>query len=143
MSFNKIATFMICVLFILPTGRSHSFSQAASEGAVIQVNTTADEIKNNGKCSLREAIQAANTDTAVDGCPAGNGANLPAGDGALFLWGAKDALPVGSDVQRHALADNPGDRQTADRPTRSAPVEERIDVSNSYGKNRSSAPYHT
>ena len=53
-----------------------------SAGAVITVTTTADELNTDGDCSLREAVQAANGDIAMDGCPAGNGADtivLPAG----------------------------------------------------------------
>ncbi|MFN8595361.1 MAG: choice-of-anchor Q domain-containing protein [Anaerolineae bacterium] len=53
-----------------------------AQAALITVNTTADEYNTDGDCSLREAIIAANTDTAVDACPAGNGADtidLPAG----------------------------------------------------------------
>jgi CSLREA domain-containing protein len=48
----------------------------------ILVNTTSDELDNDGNCSLREAIQAANLDLAVDACPAGQGHDtiiLPAG----------------------------------------------------------------
>ena len=51
--------------------------------ATINVTTTTDELNSDGDCSLREAIIAANTDTAVDNCPAGNGAdtiNVPAGN---------------------------------------------------------------
>src|SRR5262249_39201721 len=33
-------------------------------------------LANNGDCSLREAIQAANTDSAVDACVAGSGADI-------------------------------------------------------------------
>ena len=47
------------------------------------VTTTADELNSNGNCSLREAIRAANTDSAVDTCPSGSGADailLPYGD---------------------------------------------------------------
>ncbi len=57
--------------------RSH-----ASTGTTITVNTTADDNTVDGNCSLREALQAADTDTAVDACPAGNGVDtihLPAG----------------------------------------------------------------
>lgn len=40
----------------------------------ITVTTTVDEYGTDSKtCSLREAITAANTDSAVNGCPAGNG----------------------------------------------------------------------
>ena len=36
--------------------------------ATITVNTTADELNGDGDCSLREAIQTANTGSAVSGC---------------------------------------------------------------------------
>lgn len=58
--------------------------------AVITVTTTTDGIIVNGQCSLREAIRAANTDTAVDTCAAGSGADiisLPAGTYTLTLGG--------------------------------------------------------
>jgi CSLREA domain-containing protein len=38
----------------------------------IMVTTLEDELNNDGDCSLREAIQAANTNTPVDACGAGN-----------------------------------------------------------------------
>lgn len=41
--------------------------------ASIVVNTTEDELNGDGDCSLREAVQAANTNSAVDACPAGDG----------------------------------------------------------------------
>ena len=40
-------------------------------GATIVVTTAADTVAVDGGCSLREAIQAANTNTAVNECPAG------------------------------------------------------------------------
>ena len=40
--------------------------------AVITVDTDEDENNSDGDCSLREAIQAANTDTAVDNCTPGS-----------------------------------------------------------------------
>jgi CSLREA domain-containing protein len=47
---------------------------AGAQGATtITVNTTADELNADGDCSLREAIQAANTNAATDACPAGSG----------------------------------------------------------------------
>jgi CSLREA domain-containing protein len=55
--------------------------QAAS-AASIAVTTTADELNADGDCSLREAVQAANTNGPVDDCDAGSGADaiaLPAG----------------------------------------------------------------
>jgi CSLREA domain-containing protein len=61
--------------------------------ATITVNTTSDEVNNDDDCSLREAIIAANTDVAVSGCLAGNGAdtvNIPAGTYAFTLSGADE-----------------------------------------------------
>ena len=46
-----------------------SFSPAFA--ATITVNTNADELNADGDCSLREAIEAANTNAAVDACTAG------------------------------------------------------------------------
>jgi LPXTG-site transpeptidase (sortase) family protein len=43
--------------------------------ASIVVNTATDEDLNNGTCSLREAMIAANTDAAYNGCAAGAGAD--------------------------------------------------------------------
>lgn len=62
-------------------------------GAVISVTTGLDNLSDNGDCTLREAIQAANSDTAVDTCPAGNGADLillPAGVYTLSLAGRSE-----------------------------------------------------
>ena len=50
--------------------------------ANLTVTTTDDELNADGDCSLREAVQAASTDTAVDACSAGSGADIitvPAG----------------------------------------------------------------
>ena len=59
--------------------------------ANISVSTTEDELNADGDCSLREAIQAANTDLAADACPAGSGMDtisVPAGRYELVLAGA-------------------------------------------------------
>lgn len=56
---------------------------AITGGNVITVTTTTDEYNNDGDCSLREAIQAADTDSATDNCPAGNSGDtidLPPGN---------------------------------------------------------------
>ena len=47
----------------------------AAQGAAINVTTAADAVAADGACSLREAVQAANTDAAVSDCPAGSGAD--------------------------------------------------------------------
>ena len=58
----------------------------------ITVNTLVDDFTpNNGTCSLREAVQAANTDLAVDACAAGSASDtiqLAAGSYQLSLTGA-------------------------------------------------------
>src|SRR4051794_14279047 len=58
----------------------------------ITVNTTADELTTNGRCSLREAIRNANADSAAQpDCPAGSGADtivLSAGTYALTIGGS-------------------------------------------------------
>src|SRR5262245_38779585 len=56
----------------------------------IQVSTTDDDIAINGNCTLREAVIGANTNTAVDNCPAGSASDtilLPAGTYFLALFG--------------------------------------------------------
>jgi CSLREA domain-containing protein len=66
----------LSVLFVMIAARGEA--QATS----IAVNTTANELNSDGDCSLREAITAANWDSAVDGCLAGAGVDtivLPAG----------------------------------------------------------------
>lgn len=52
-----------------------AWAAAPAQAATIAVTTTADELNADGDCSLREAIVAANTDAAVDACPAGSGAD--------------------------------------------------------------------
>jgi CSLREA domain-containing protein len=46
-------------------------SQSTPEGVML-VTTLEDELNSDGDCSLREAITAANENTAVDACPAGD-----------------------------------------------------------------------
>jgi CSLREA domain-containing protein len=60
---------------------------------VIQVDTFDDEMNNDEDCSLREAIQAANNNVAIDGCTAGSADSidniyLPAGTYTLSIAGA-------------------------------------------------------
>ena len=60
-----------------------------ARAATITVNSTADAVVNDGDCALREAILAANSDTAVDACGAGSGPDVvvvPAGE--FWLTGA-------------------------------------------------------
>lgn len=67
----------------------------------ITVNTTDDEVNSDGDCSLREAIQAANTNAAVDACPAGSSSendiiNIP--DGTYDLSTVGTQLNISSEM---------------------------------------------
>ena len=65
----------------------------AEAGTTINVTTSIDELNSDGDCSLREAIEAANTDTAVDECPAGSGVDeivLPPWTFVLSIAGGPD-----------------------------------------------------
>ena len=71
---------------------------ASASAATITVTTTEDLFAATGSCSLREAIQAANTNAASGGCPAGTGADtieLPAGDYELSRVGNDDTNIAG------------------------------------------------
>ena len=68
------------------------------QAAVITVTTTADENGSGTNCSLREAITAANTDSAFGGCPSGTGPDqitVPAGTYVIQLAGFDDANASG------------------------------------------------
>jgi CSLREA domain-containing protein len=68
------------------------------EAGIIFVNTYADVIVNDGNCSLREAIIAANTDSAFNGCSAGSGA---------------DVIVLGPGTFTLSLDSTPGDEDSA------------------------------
>ena len=77
------------------------YGSAAAGGATITVNTTDDELNADSDCSLREAVQAANTDAAVDGCTAGTGADtivLSAGTYVLSLSTADEDNNASGDL---------------------------------------------
>ncbi|MDX2076000.1 MAG: choice-of-anchor D domain-containing protein [bacterium] len=70
--------YALMLLFILPLLWMSFASPAPAFGATITVNTLTDEslaLPDNGNCSIREAIQGANTDTVVDNCVQGAGAD--------------------------------------------------------------------
>jgi CSLREA domain-containing protein len=65
-------------------------SARQASGTTIVVTTTLDDLTNNGNCTLREALKAADTNTKVDKCGAGSptGADtisIPAGTFQLTL----------------------------------------------------------
>jgi CSLREA domain-containing protein len=65
-----------------------ALAPAALRAAIITVDTTADT--GSGNCTLREAIEAANTDLAVDACTAGSG------DDVIDLSGLSGTLTLTS-----------------------------------------------
>lgn len=78
----------LACFFLVPSARAST---------TINVNSTSDVIANDGKCTLREAIIAANTDTAsgaaANECPAGSGVDtivLPAGTYTITIAGLNE-----------------------------------------------------
>ena len=92
-----------CCKFSFPPFAEHDdfvFQTEVAE-SLITVNTTDDELNSDGDCSLREAIRASNTDSAVDACTAGAGAdtiNLPAGIYTLTVLGAGENAAATGDL---------------------------------------------
>ncbi|HYN89494.1 MAG TPA: choice-of-anchor Q domain-containing protein [Ardenticatenaceae bacterium] len=73
----------------------------AAQTATIGVTTMADELNADGDCSLREAIRAANLDSAVDACPAGSNldtVSLPGGTYTVTIAGAEEDEALTGDL---------------------------------------------
>ena len=82
--FRRLHLFTILALVALGLG----ITPAIVHATTITVTTTADEYGTGNACSLREAIHAANQDTAFGGCAAGSGTDtisVPAGTYTLTL----------------------------------------------------------
>lgn len=78
---------------------------APAAGASIVVDTLADDNTVNGNCTLREAVLAASSDAAVDGCSAGSGADaisfsLP---GTISLDSALGQIYLSTEMQINGL----------------------------------------
>jgi CSLREA domain-containing protein len=72
-----------------------------AKAADFTLTTNWDAFPGDGLCSLREAIIAANTDTAVDACPAGSGTDtiiLPAGGYILTVAGINEYAALTGDL---------------------------------------------
>jgi CSLREA domain-containing protein len=97
--FTKISRLLSALLIGGMLLGSVAFPTSVRADSTITVNTTDDELNTDGDCSLREAIQAANTNAAVDACTAGSGADtitVPAGTYTLTITGAdEDANATG------------------------------------------------
>ncbi len=90
-----------CLLGLLLGARPATVAHAAA----ITVNSTADVIADDGQCTLREAVTAANTDAASGAapgeCAAGSGADtisLPAGTYTLALAGQNENANATGDL---------------------------------------------
>jgi len=100
----KLKTSFIFIVLILSAFlvRGHpTRAMEAATSAVIQVNTSEDELNSDGDCSLREAVRAANLDRPVDQCPAGQGRDtilLPPGVYRLTLEGKGENAAATGDL---------------------------------------------
>jgi CSLREA domain-containing protein len=83
------------VVFFYSSPASAQLSTEAVAGTTIRVNTKADELTTDGDCSLREAIKAANTNKAVDGCAAGSSTDR---DTIHFALGNQATITLGSNL---------------------------------------------
>jgi CSLREA domain-containing protein len=90
----KLYAFALVVLL-------HLVVPAALHATTIIVSTTADDTFANRNCTLREAVIAANTDAAVDRCPAGSSTDtiiLGPGTYTLSLTGPAEDLARTGDL---------------------------------------------
>jgi CSLREA domain-containing protein len=84
------------LLAVLVSHSNPAAAQSTTEavpGTTITVNTTEDESNTDGDCSLREAIEAANTNLAVDECAAGSATEE---DAIYFALGEKAKIVLSS-----------------------------------------------
>src|SRR5690349_9277777 len=72
--FHSILFALTLILGFLVTTPDLALNPTPAFATAISVTTTTDELNSDGDCSLREAIKAANTNLAVDACPAGSNA---------------------------------------------------------------------
>jgi CSLREA domain-containing protein len=84
----RVLGLLFTLLFTLALGPT-------AHAATITVNTTADEVNTNTRCSLREAVQAANTNKKVGACAAGSSSgtdviSIPAGTYRLTRTGINE-----------------------------------------------------
>ncbi len=116
-----VGSLLLLFLLVLPaSGGARPPERTWAGQNSISVDTVVDAIADDGKCSLREAIQAANTDTAVDVCPAGVGADTiifaPALAQNTIVLGA--ALPDLESPLRLDGSQSPGLRLSGNQQTR-------------------------
>jgi CSLREA domain-containing protein len=72
---------------------------------MITVTTVNDSLADDGQCSLREAVIAANTDSATGGCPAGSGADTILFDASLAKPAVFTLTLIGANEDASASGD--------------------------------------
>src|SRR5215211_9167056 len=72
-----------------------AYSASPAQAATINVTSTGNGDVNNGNCTLREAIRAANENTGVDTCAAGSNAEP---DTILFAVAQGATITLGSEL---------------------------------------------
>jgi CSLREA domain-containing protein len=89
------------VILVAALAFAAPLSTRAQTQPTIYVKGMQDDVLTNGNCTLREAILAANSDTPVDACQAGSGADtiyLPAGVYALQIVGEEENEGLSGDL---------------------------------------------
>jgi CSLREA domain-containing protein len=114
-SINRLSTRVLIALwvgFLCIFAVFLAFPTLRVQAATITVTTTNDEINNDGDCSLREALLAANTNQPVDACPAGTGFDiiqLPPGTYTLSIVGTENSGLAGDlDILESVIIDGDG-----------------------------------
>ena len=104
MRYQSVTIGLLTLLFLCLVGTMVGTLPARAD-TPITVSTTDDVLSDDGLCSLREAVRAANLDQASGAmpgeCPAGNGADtiiLPAGTYTLTLPGANEDAALTGDL---------------------------------------------
>ncbi|MBV6394206.1 MAG: hypothetical protein KPEEDBHJ_03458 [Anaerolineales bacterium] len=92
MKFHSFNVLIVLALFLSLLGSAVTVTPAYAAG--ILVNTAVDEDTNNANCSLREAIIAANTNAAYNGCTAGAGADTISFDANYTITLVGSQLPA-------------------------------------------------
>jgi CSLREA domain-containing protein len=92
-----VASLALALTFLIPSAR-------VAAGSSIVVDTTADTVASDGRCSLREAVLAVNRGTIVDTCDGGRATYsifLPAGRYVLSIPGRNEDASATGDLDVH------------------------------------------
>lgn len=96
--FPMLAGMLTSLLLLWPI-----FPAQAQNGATITVDTKKDEFNADGDCSLREGVQAANSNARVDGCRAGTGEDL-----VVFELGNQAKITLNPELGQLDVTDDAG-----------------------------------